>query len=225
MPVFKIKGFGDEVLEAKGGDFQPYDGPVPPKGTILVGVIKQFQLVRNRNDELMLKCLFEAKGNEDDKAQYNGLPVWWNGNITEQGKGFVNDFLVHLALFNGVDPQKMKFDFWKKGPAVESDKLPSPIKAIGTFAVNADGMKSKISTKVGSYKGEEKPEVGFWIIPKRQAPIDGADNADEPVEIIGEDAGDGTEVEVIEDDEIIHDDEGSSGGPRDDQKFSDEPPF
>lgn len=223
MPIFKIQGFGDDVLEAKGGDFQPYDGPLPPKGTILEGVIKQFQIAKNRNDEPMLKCLFEAKGNEDEKAKYNGLPVWWNGNITDQGKGFVNDFLVHLALFNGVDPKRMKFDFWKKGPALESDKLPSPIKAIGTFAVDANGMKSKISTRLGSYKGEEKTEVGFWIIPKQPS-----DQAEQPgdtdagdgteVEIIDEDAGDGTEVEVI-------DDEASSGGPRDDQKFSDEPPF
>ena len=213
MPVFKIAGFGDDVIDAKGGDFQPYDGPIPPKGTILEGVIRQLQLAKNRNDELMLKCLFEAKGNDGDKEKYNGLPVWWNGNITEQGKGFVNDFLVHLALFNGFDPKMMKISFWKKGPAVDSDKLPSPIKAIGTFAIDVNGMASKISTRVGNYKGEEKAEVLNWIIPKQRS-----SEAEKPRDTDADD----NEVEVIEDDPeayVVEDESPKNSS------FSDEPPF
>jgi hypothetical protein len=210
MPVFKISGFGDDVVEARGGEFQPYDGPIPPKGTILVGLIKQFQLTRNKGGDLMLKCLFEAKGNEADKAKYDGLPVWWNGNVTEQGKGFVNDFLAMLAARNGADPKTVIRAFWQKGPAIEDaqGKLPSPIKGLGTFRINPNGMKGKISTKVGEYKGDEKAEVGFWIMPKpgeEMGPV---------VDDSGE-AGEADDAEVIDDtDDVVVDGE-----------FTDEPPF
>lgn len=207
MPVFKISGFGDDVVDARGGEFQPYDGPIPPKGTILVGLIKQIQLTKNRNGELMVKCLFEAKGNEGDKAKYDGLPVWWNGNVTEQGKGFVNDFLIALAARNGAEPKTVIRAFWQKGPAIEDaqGKLPSPIKGIGTFRIEPNGMKGKISTKVGEYKGDEKAEVGFWIVPK-------------PGEDTAAPASDDTDE--VEDTEVIDDTDEAVV-----EEFTDEPPF
>lgn len=207
MPVFKISGFGDDVVDARGGEFHPYDGPIPPKGTILVGLIKQIQLTKNRNSELMVKCLFEAKGNEGDKAKYDGLPVWWNGNVTEQGKGFVNDFLIALAARNGAEPKTVIRAFWQKGPAIEDaqGKLPSPIKGIGTFRIEPNGMKGKISTKVGEYKGDEKAEVGFWIVPK-------------PGEDTAAPASDDTDE--VEDTEVIDDTDEAVV-----EEFTDEPPF
>lgn len=222
-----MPGFGDEVLEASGGEFAPYDGPLPPKGTKLAGVIKQFKLKINRNNDPMLNMVVEVSGNTGEKAKYNGLGMWTNINVTEKSAGFVNDFLTTLAAWHKKDPKKLIRSFWQAGPNV-ADAKPgvggTPIIAIGDLKINHDGMPALVTTRLGTEQDKKTPkaEVGYWLMP----PKDNDDSEDEVGEVEEED---GVEVEYVEDEEEVEEtDEGSSGGPRDDkddEEFSKEPPF
>lgn len=230
MPRFKVEGFGDEVKEAEAGSYAPYDGPLPPKNTMLRVKVKQLRLKVNKNNDYMLNCVVEVdmpKGH--DSAKYNGCPAWWNGNITKESAGYVNAFLRSIAG-SDVKGKKLINDFWDKGMNLVGDGKPSkdkaiPIGALGSMKVDNDNppvgyILSKLKSKYKGAAGEKEMDIAEWVLPKSatQGPAvdaDGDEIEEEIEEEDGDDFPDGDDNhDADEDDE-----------PADSSEYSDEPPF
>lgn len=225
MPRFKVEGFGQEAKEAEAGSYAPYDGPIPPKNTMLRVKVKQLRLKINKNNDPMLNCVVEVDMPEGHKdAKYNGCPAWWNGNIAKGSEGYINAFLRSLA---GSDPKGKKLinDFWDKGMNLIGDGKPSkdkavPIGALGSMKIDADKpptgyILSKVKSKYKGEPGEKEMDIAEWVLPKSAVEGDKVDDDGEVVDEIEEE--DGVEVEQEEDGDV--DSEDDSG------EYSDEPPF
>lgn len=216
MPKFSFAGFGSDVLEAEAGTFTAYDGEIPPNGTILKGKIKRLVLKLNKNNDPMLNCVFEATGNAGGKnAKYDGISAWWNGNVTAQGAGYINQFLAALGAAKGFSRDEMVRWFWKNGLRLEDTKPTKEgtvVLAIGKLKIDPDGMPIIISSKKGTYKGEASMDVGSWLIPRDTKPATDEDaEGDE-----AEDDEDGLE-EAFEDDDSTEDDEEFEGDEEEDE--------
>lgn len=225
MPRFKVEGFGDEVLEAEAGSFAPYDGPLPPKNTLLRVKVKQLKLKLNKNDTPMLNCVVEVdmpKGHND--AKYNGCPAWWNGNITRESAGYINAFLRSLAGSDAKGKQLIA-EFWKKGMNLLGDSKPNkagvPIIAIGSMKVDPEKpptgyILSKLKTDFHD-KTKKVMDVAEWVLPKSAVEGPAVDADGDEIEEVEEE--DGVEVEQEDDAEEAEE------APEADGQYDDEPPF
>src|SRR3982750_174854 len=83
----------DEVeVEDRGQDFEPYDGPVPPKYTILDMDIERMEVTKSSNDNPMVKMLLICPG-DGKQAKYKGLPIWDQLVVVEQNDWKIRQFL------------------------------------------------------------------------------------------------------------------------------------
>lgn len=234
MPQFKLPGFGQEQVEAQGGEFKPYDGPLPPKNKRVRVKIKQFKIKINKSGNPMFTCLAEiAAPKSHPMAQYNGAAAWWNGNLTQQGAGYVNDFLQAIAG-SATLGKKLSEAVWvgKHGGmrlvgAKEPTKDGVLMAAIGTVAFKADKdtfaeiITAHEKVKQGANKGEIVLRVGAWVLPKaveRTPDEEDEDEADDYADDV--DQEDGVEVEEDEDSEDVEEDEDDAD--EDDESDADE---
>lgn len=221
MPRFKINGFGEEVVEAKGGQFTPYDGELPPKGVVFNGVVRRLQLVINSKQNPMLKLVVEIrepKGSPNE--QYNGAATWHNLNCTEQGSGYVNDFLNALSG-NNIEVLKK---FWFAGPNLADPKPPSMVKAIGPLAIKDEGMPIRFSSiHKPNQKDPKKMELAIGaFLPakiKDEVPDDAIEDEVDDGIVDEDDMDDPAEVESEQPNDDDDDDNTS------DSAYTDEPPF
>lgn len=214
MPKFNMAGFGADAAEAEGG-FAPYEGEIPPKNTILKGKVKRVQLKLNRNEDPMINGVFETGDDHPAKKEYNGCPAWFNINVTDQGKGYVNEFFRALGM-----SKEDIVSFWVEGPNLEDKKLPSSFVGVGDFEFK-DGMPVRIMSGRGRHKGVERMEVASFL-----APINKPEHEEtaEVVEVVEDDEDspfaddvqeeDGVEVEQEEDGDLPSDEE-EDADPRD----------
>ena len=150
--------FGKDAETAEGGDFAPYDGPTPKKG-VYITRMKMFRLKLNKNDDHMLNGLFVVdEPKSSPKSKYNGYPMWWNGNITEQGAGYINAF---LDVF-GWDRKA----FWS-GKVIhdgdgDGDKTLGNVTKIGAKSVKLD-ILVKVNGTPNTYNGETNLQVGGFL--------------------------------------------------------------
>lgn len=237
---FDIGKSSAEAAKAEGGIIG-YTGPVPPKDTYNVK-ITVLVLKNNRNNDPMITGV--ANINEptsSKKSKYNGYGIWFNQNITEQGAGYVNQFLDAIS---GGDA-KLRKGFWEKGVTVDKDAKEiakgKPITRIGgLLRVPKDGLPAVLAAIPGEdLKGNDNLQVGSWLLPVNPEATDDVDEDDEDdVEVedasddddedfddeSSDDDADESDEEADEDDEAEDDeeDEEADDEPEEDEESEDE---
>lgn len=220
--MVRIKFGVTDAIEAEPTGGKRYEGPVPPRG-VYRGVLKRLGIKNNAKGNPMLYGMieFRAKAKSPD-AKYDGYGLWLQQNVTDQGKGFVNQFLD--ALTDGTDEarKKLRTQFWNGGIDAEKslrDGDPKSdgghISRLGSLKVNSPegSIPILVSTKLGAdLKGNERLEVDRYLTPRAEEPDE--EEYDEEVEDEdGEDESaseadaDGTDEEDVEDDESEEEDD------------------
>lgn len=188
-----------------------YNGDTPPRGVYKV-LVRRLGMKINRNGDPMLNALVEIKEpGSSPKAKYNGYGFWWNGNVTDDGAGYINQFLDAIS---GEDARVRKA-FWngkcrvnetpKKGKTVT-------VMAIGPMKVQQEGMPAVVSAYKGKpYKGEVHLRVGDWLLPAAASSV-----SDDDVDSPDEEDVDAEYSEDVDADVVDDDDDGDSDGDDDD---------
>lgn len=192
-----IKSFGIQGAEnADAGSFSAYDGPLPPPKKPYRAMLKRLELVRNSNKNPMLRvlCELDAADKNSEVAQYDGCPVWANQNVTDQGKGYVNQFLDALSNGTQEDIKRIRHAFWNGGLVVDGDSLGHVLR-IGKKAINSPKANIPIYfiAKHKTFEGEKSLDVASWLIKKGEAdPGTGGMDEDEVIDMSdeAEDIGD-----------------------------------
>lgn len=235
MPNIKL-AVGAKAADAKAKKIG-YTGPRPPKGVYRVKV-KRITCTVNKNGDYMLNCVAEInepKGSS--KAKFNGYGIWWNGNLTEDGAGYINQFIdsitggkreVRTALWNG---KLRTFDAPKKGHKAQ-------VMAIGPFKINQEGIAAVVNTRLGKpYNGEQNLQVADWLLPSQVSneQAEAAEGSDEDDDDIVDDDDVATDVNEDEADEDEADESDESEDSDEDEDGDDsleyteedenEPPF
>jgi hypothetical protein len=179
-----------------------YNGDTPPRGLYKV-LARRLGMKINRNGDPMLNCLVEIQEpGSSSKAKYNGYGFWWNGNVTDEGAGYINQFLDAIS---GEDVRVRKA-FWngkcrtsempKKGKTVA-------VTAIGPLKIKQEGMPAVVSAFKGKpFKGEINLRVGDWLLPAAATEM-----TDDDVDTPDDEDVDAEYAEVVEDAEVIEDDD------------------
>lgn len=163
----------DALDEAEvSDDYVEYDGPVAPKNTILAGHLKKLWASQSKNGDLMLTNLFIADGNEGDKKQYNGMPLFDRVTFTPKAKfhwqPWLSAFGVTLAQIKG-----------KTDVADEDEKNGSPVNKIGKFRPGEDA-KCRVLAGRSKYEGEYRNEVSKWLPAEEADEPDDEDGDEQP---------------------------------------------
>jgi len=155
--------------------YDVYDGEKPPAGVYAVRLTR-LTVKANKNDDPMLNGLLvvaEPKGSA--KARYNGYPIWFNQNVTEQGAPYVKQFLAAL----GITWAEFRTKTVTEGDMPERKGEPATrIMKIGSVKFN-DGNEPalRVATKEDSYNSAPKLSVVQFMKPRDQA--NEGDDADE----------------------------------------------
>lgn len=161
--------------------FDVYDGDLPPRGVYRC-VVKAgtFKVKTNKNGDDMLNGLLVIEETKGDKKKYNGCPIWFNQNVTDQGAPFIKQMLKAFGL-------SWK-DFVSK-TVTDDDQDPPVIMKIGDVKFGDKEPEVRILAKRGSYNGEAKLEVASWLPPR-----DDDDDDDDPDD--GDNGSDGGDDEA-----------------------------
>jgi hypothetical protein len=194
--------FGRDVETAEGGDFEPYDGPTPKKG-VYITRMKLLRLKINSNDDHMLNGLFVIdEPKSSPKSKYNGCPMWWNGNITEQGAGYINKFLDVLGLDRKA--------FWSGKVLHDGDgdgvKTLGNVTKVGQKAIKL-GQLVKVSGTPNTYNEETNLQVGGFLELVKGRPADDVDEDEDEYDEEEVEEDDDEEDEDGEDEEYEDEDE------------------
>lgn len=77
--------------------FDVYDGPEPPAGVYRFR-LRRLGIRKNSNNDDMLNGLLVISDSRPDKKKYNGWTVWFNQNVTDQGKPYLVQFLASIGV-------------------------------------------------------------------------------------------------------------------------------
>jgi hypothetical protein len=181
-------------------DFEPYDGPTPPKG-VYQARIKSAKLTESSNGNNMIKVLLIVDGKASGKPKYDGAPIWDNVVDTPQTAFRVKQFL------KGIDATMKDWD------RTTCDDEGGSLK-IGR--VRPEGLLVRISTKLEEYEGDHNAKIDRYLPPKDEEPEEEYDEEDEDdvadVEYDEEEEGD--EEEEVDEDEDDDADEEPAPAPR-----------
>ena len=138
--------------------FDVYDGPDLKSG-VYQGNLTRLSIKENRNGDDMLNGMFVVA--DDTKPQFNGAVLWFNQNVTEQGKPYVLQFLKAIGL-------SWK-DFTDRTVTEDSDR-PTKVTKIGKVKFN-DGHEVPVRVNVGLGKAspeypERKMEIKSFLTPR-----------------------------------------------------------
>jgi hypothetical protein len=182
MPKVKSWGLSDDSEPDDLETYEPYDGEDPKKG-VYIFRLTNFRIKANKNDDPMLNGMLVIQDGRPGKKQYNGFPIWFNQNITDQGKPYVKQILKALGLSwsDLVNKTVIEGDMPKS-----NDDDPAPIVKIGN--VKFSGNDVIVRASLGYRKDNtEELEVKSFLEPKDgddEGGVADEDAADEP------DAGD-----------------------------------
>lgn len=177
----------EEIAEKMGGE---------PKGVFRVW-IKKLTVVKNKNDDDMIKVVAEIFETDKEKKGYNGWAFWTQENVTEASAAFLKQFLKSFgaswADFNART---------KMTPATKLD--PAQITAIGK--VNFAGTKkvlARVTVGMGRASGgyEARTEIRRWL--PLDTDMDESEDVEEEDELLLDD-----EEELDEDLEEVEEDDG-----------------
>jgi hypothetical protein len=178
----------EEIEEAMGG---------APRGVFRLWV-KKITVVKNKNDDDMLKITAEIFETAKDKKGYNGWVFWENQNVTEQGASFLKQFLKSIGATWA--------DFEKRTKLINQNSATEPTEIVAIGPVNFAGktkVLAKATTRMGKAQNgyEAKMEVGRWV------PKDSDDDESEDIEDEDEDLGEDEDLDEEDVEEVDGDDE------------------
>jgi hypothetical protein len=183
-----------------GGDFETYEGDIPPAGIILNAFVKKMWLTYTAEKQdgsggdPMLKILVVADGNDDTKYdEFEGCPFWENDALIASVKFKWQPFLDNF----GLRLRDVLGDKSKLYVAEEDDNNGAPIEKIGSWAPGTDAAYCRIVTAREKYQGDWQARIGRWL------PWDASDDE--------QDADD--EIEDDPDNEPQDDEAAQGGGP------------
>jgi hypothetical protein len=171
-----ISGKGKGAVSGEG----QYSGPLLPKGSYpakvkRVEVVKITSNTENKNKP-RLRILLEVQTAHDEDEQrrkYHGHPIWDGLNIIEGSEQFVNGFLHGLTDGSQKAKDAIESAFWDddKGPDFKRVKnaktgaTETHIMKIGRAVINSPKGDTivQVVTKMGEYKGQQKPEVAGYV--------------------------------------------------------------
>jgi hypothetical protein len=217
------------------GDFDTYEGEIPPANTELTGYVNKMWWCRTaeKSDgsglDPMIKVLWVAADNEGDEEEYNGLPIWENLVLVPGAKFRWAPFLDTF----GITLKAIKSDTYV-GDEDDERVGGAPIEKIGTFVPgeDSDAAWSRVLTKRRFYNDEWRVEAKSWLPwadGDGSGPADNED-AEADAEVLTNEAGE----ELTEDDDgnIVdaegniyeEDDEGNWFIPEPEEPAEPEPP-
>lgn len=217
MPRLKV---GDDELDieelenaeySEDDQFEDYDGPVPPKRTLLRGFVKLAYWTLDSSDERMIKSLWIAAENTGDKAKYNGLPIWDNTSL----KASTKFRWAPLIRAWGITLTDLKKKLYCKPEDEDHPTRGAVIEKIGPWAPGeeSDSAWCMVLTDIDNYGGEKSASVGKWMpwVDEEEDDEDADEVADEVEEDQDDEPEDDEEVddadEAEEDEDQEEDDE------------------
>lgn len=177
----------EEIAEKMGGE---------PKGVFRVW-IKKLTVVKNKNDDDMIKVVAEIFETDKEKKGYNGWAFWTQENVTEASAAFLKQFLKSFGASWA--------DFNARTKMIPATKLdPAQITAIGK--VNFAGTKkvlARVTVGMGRASGgyEARTEIRRWL--PLDTDMDESEDVEEEDELLLDD-----EEELDEDLEEVEEDDG-----------------
>jgi hypothetical protein len=225
VPTIKF-GLGNKS-EAEAG--AKYTGKRPPHKTIYRVRVKRLGMKINSSGDYMLNCVCEVNESSGSaKEQYNGYGFWWNGNITDKGAGYINQFLN--AISGGK--KAVRDAFWGGKTRVEgkpTEKQATPVQAIGPLKIDQEGLDAIVYAELGKpFKGNQELVVGRWLmtseVPDDADQDEGEESDDDDVEVDVDDVDDVDDADDEDDADLEEDDEDDEDSDEDDED-GDEPPF
>lgn len=170
----------DEILEKNGDRL--------PRGRFRLHV-KEILVVKNSNDDDMLKIRAEIDETDKEKKSYNGYFIQTQQNITDQGKPYLLKFLKALGVtWNDF------MDNTRQTP--ETTVEPAKILSIGAVKFTTGKVYAMGLLGVRQWKEEDRTDLTRWIPKGDNMPTDEEDDEAEAEEL--EDDG---ELEDGEEDE------------------------
>lgn len=143
----------DSLEPDEGEAFEPYDGPLPPKNTILNFDLKWAKLAKFKSGSKGLKVLLVANEPDGPKAKYDGLPIFDNLVDVEQNAWKTRQFLDAIGG-TGAD--------WEKTTAEDPGGEGSKVVKFGR--VRTEGLQVKVSVGIGANQnGDPRAEVGRYL--------------------------------------------------------------
>lgn len=174
----------EEIVEKMGGE---------PKGVFRIW-IKKLTVVKNKNDDDMIKIVGEIFETDKEKKGYNGYAFWTQQNVTEQGASFLKQFLKSFGATWA--------DFQQRTKMVPETKLdPATITAIGK--VNFAGSKkvlARATVGMGRASGgyEARTEIRRWL--PLDADMDSSEDIEDDDELLDDEDLEDEDLEEVEDD-------------------------
>jgi hypothetical protein len=158
VKVVKWSTSGQEIDDQEiddGQSFEPYDGPLPPKNTILLFDVKWIKLAKFKSGSRGLKALLVANSGDDDspKAKYDGLPLFDNLVDVPQNAWKTRQFMDSIGG-TGAD--------WDKTQAEDPGGEGSKVVKFGR--IRTEGLQVKVSVQIGANQdGDSRAEVGRYL--------------------------------------------------------------
>jgi hypothetical protein len=188
-----------EEAEYDDTDFDTYDGPQPPKNTILVGVVQKIWWTYTKNEDPMLKVLWVADGNVGEKEQYNGLTIWDNIVLNPAGKFRWHPFITSVGLSLRDIKNKLVV-------APEDDNIGAPIEKIGTWTPDTDEAYCRVVTGRERYEGEWQTRAAKYLAYEEPEDDDEEPEAEPEAELEEPEDAD-VEEEDVEDEDVEDEEE------------------
>jgi hypothetical protein len=178
---------GADLDNVEEDDFEPYDGPTPPKG-VYQGRIKSAKVTESSAGNNMIKVLIIVDGKASGKPKYDGAPIWDNVVDTPQTAFRVARFL------SGIQGTKRD---WAATTVDEEGNI------IKMGRIKVVGALVRFSTKLEEYEGDHNAKIDRYLPPKDEEPED-EEEYDEDDEDVEDEEDE--EAEDEEDDEEDEDD-------------------
>ena len=166
--MVRIKPAFDGTGAKPEGSF--YDGPPPPPSTYR-GTVKRMALAKigsgdNKGADRIALVV------EISEGKYKGAGILHSLNLTQQGKGWVNQFLDSLTDGSDVQKNALQKMFWQKGYDVEEKpgKLGQEFIVIGKN-FKPIGKNTAFVTKMGAdNEGNPRAEIARFVTPVAEEP-------------------------------------------------------
>jgi len=190
MPKVKSWGLSDNSEPEDLESFEPYDGPDPKKGVYKFR-LTNFRVKANKNDDPMLNGLLIVTEDRPDKKQYNGFAIWFNQNVTDQGKPYVKQMLNAVGVtWNDLMNNTIVEGTWPES----SGDDPAPIAKIGRVKFSANDVMLRASIGLRRNQEDGEMEVKTFLPWKDDDEIDaatddGGSDEVEPDEVEPDDVG------------------------------------
>lgn len=143
--------------EDRGAEFEPYDGPVPPKNAVLRLTLKWARVTEFNSGNSGLTMLFEvAEPKSSEKARYNGCPIFYRLVDTDTQTFKIKQF---MAAIGGTGRH------WAATVTQKDDRDNEVVQKWGN--VMAQGLVVRAQMGRETYEGEQRAVVNRFL-PKRE---------------------------------------------------------